>query len=137
MAILVEQRSSNDGHGVGKSFVACALAHKACLCGHGALYHRLPRLVEDIQLSRGNGRYIKLLKGLSRIEALVLDDWGLARLTPVQQRDLLELLDAGICANRPSSRASSRSITGTRPWPIRRSPMRSWTGLSTMPTTSI
>lgn len=79
--------------GVGKSFVACALAHKACLCGHGALYHRLPRLVEDIQLSRGDGRYIKLLKSLSRIEVLVLDDWGLARLTPPQQRDLLELLD--------------------------------------------
>ena len=79
--------------GVGKSFVACALAHKACLNGHGALYHRLPRLVEDIQLSRGDGRYIKLLKSLSRIEVLVLDDWGLARLTPPQQRDLLELLD--------------------------------------------
>ena len=79
--------------GVGKSFVACALAHKACLNGHGALYHRLPRLIEDIQLSRGDGRYIKLLKSLSRIDVLILDDWGLAQLTPPQQRDLLELLD--------------------------------------------
>jgi DNA replication protein DnaC len=79
--------------GVGKSFVACALAHKAALEGYGVLYHRLPRLVEDIQLSRGDGRYIKLLKSLSRIDVLVLDDWGLARLTSPQQRDLLELLD--------------------------------------------
>lgn len=79
--------------GAGKSFVACALAHKACLEGYGALYHRLPRLVEDIQLSRGDGRYLKLLKQLSRIDVLVLDDWGLARLTAAQQRDLLELLD--------------------------------------------
>ena len=79
--------------GVGKSYVACALAHKACLQGYGALYHRLPRLVEDIQLSRGDGRYVKLLKQLSRIEVLVLDDWGLVHLTAPQQRDLLELLD--------------------------------------------
>jgi len=79
--------------GVGKSFVACALAHKATLSGYGSLYHRLPRLLEDIQLSRGDGRYIKLLKSLSRIDVLVLDDWGLAQLTPPQQRDLLELLD--------------------------------------------
>lgn len=57
------------------------------------LYHRLPRLVEDLQLSRGDGRYIKLLRSLSRIDVLVLDDWGLARPTPPQQRDLLELLD--------------------------------------------
>lgn len=79
--------------GVGKSFVACALAHKACLEGFSVLYGRLSRLLEDIELSRGDGRYLKLLKKLSRIEVLVLDDWGLARLTALQQRDLLELLD--------------------------------------------
>lgn len=61
--------------------------------GYGGLYHRIPRLIEDIQVSRGDGPYIKLLKSLSRIEVLVLDDWGLVRLTPPQQRDLLELLD--------------------------------------------
>ena len=79
--------------GVGKSFVACALAHKACLHGHSALYHRLPRLLEDLEIARGDGRYLKLLKTLSKTDVLVLDDWGLTRLTPVQQRDLLELLD--------------------------------------------
>ncbi len=79
--------------GVGKSFVACALAHTACLEGYSAAYHRLPRLVEEIQIARGDGRYLKLLKQLSRVEVLVLDDWGLARLTAPQQADLLELLD--------------------------------------------
>lgn len=79
--------------GVGKSFVACALAHRACLEGYGARYHRLPRLLEDVELARGDGRYLKLLKQLSKIDVLVLDDWGLVHLTANQQRDLLELLD--------------------------------------------
>ena len=79
--------------GVGKSFVSCALAHKACLEGYGALYYRLSRLLEELELSRGDGRYLGLLKKLSRTDVLVLDDWGLARLTGSQQRDLLELLD--------------------------------------------
>lgn len=79
--------------GVGKSFIACALAHKACLEGHGALYHRLPRLLEDLELARGDGRYLKLLKQLSKVDVLVLDDWGLTHLATTQQRDLLELLD--------------------------------------------
>jgi DNA replication protein DnaC len=79
--------------GAGKSFIGCALAHKACLCGFTIAYHRLPRLMEDLQLARGDGRYLKLLTSLSRLDVLVLDDWGLAALTPAQQRDLLELLD--------------------------------------------
>jgi DNA replication protein DnaC len=79
--------------GVGKSFIGCALAHKACLCGFAIAYHRLPRLMEDLQIARGDGRYLKLLNALSRLDVLVLDDWGLAALTAAQQRDLLELLD--------------------------------------------
>lgn len=79
--------------GVGKSYLACALAHKACLEGYSAQYHRLPRLVEDIGLARGDGRYLKLLRQLARLDVLVLDDWALVRLTSSQQRDVLELLD--------------------------------------------
>ena len=60
--------------GVGKSYLACALAHKACLHGYRAQYHRLSRLLEDIEISRGDGRYLKLLKQLSKIDVLVLDD---------------------------------------------------------------
>lgn len=79
--------------GVGKSFIACALAHTACLEGYAALYHRLPRLLEELQIARGDGRYLKLIKQLSRVDVLVLDDWGLVRLTTSQQTDLLELID--------------------------------------------
>lgn len=79
--------------GVGKSFLGCALAHKACLEGFTVRYFRLPRLLEDLAISRGDGRYLKLLKQMSRFEVLVLDDWGLMPLTTPQQQDLLELLD--------------------------------------------
>jgi DNA replication protein DnaC len=79
--------------GVGKSFIACALGHRACLDGFRVGYHRLARLLEDLQLSRGDGRYLKMLRSLQRIDVLILDDWGLASVTASQQRDLLELLD--------------------------------------------
>ncbi len=79
--------------GVGKSFVACALAHRACLDGFTAKYYRLPRLLEDLAIARGDGRYLKLLKQLAKVDILVLDDWGLAKLSPENQRDILELLD--------------------------------------------
>lgn len=79
--------------GVGKSCIACALAHRACLEGFTAKYYRLPRLLEDLEIARGDGRYLKLLKQLAKTDILVLDDWGLAKLSPANQRDLLELLD--------------------------------------------
>jgi DNA replication protein DnaC len=79
--------------GVGKSFVASALAHSACLEGYSAQYWRLSRLVEDLQLARADGRYLRVLKQLARVDLLVLDDWGLARLSSPQQSDMLELLD--------------------------------------------
>lgn len=79
--------------GSGKSFIACALAHKACLEGFTALYNRLPRFLDDLELARGDGRYLSLLKKLTRIDVLVLDDWGLSRLSSREQRDLLEVLD--------------------------------------------
>lgn len=79
--------------GVGKSFIACALAHRACLEGHTARYARLSRLVDDLALARGDGRYLKLLAQLAKVEVLLLDDWGLSPLTAAQQRDLLEVLD--------------------------------------------
>ena len=79
--------------GVGKSFVACTLAHRACLEGHTAHYARLSRLADDLALARGDGRYLKLLTQLAKVEVLLLDDWGLSPLTASQQRDLLEVLD--------------------------------------------
>jgi DNA replication protein DnaC len=79
--------------GVGKSWLACALAHKACRDNRSVLYARLPRLLEDLALARADGRYPRLLKSLARVELLVLDDWGLAPLTAEHRRDLLEVVD--------------------------------------------
>jgi len=79
--------------GLGKSWIACALAHKACRDDRSVLYHRVPRLFDALALARGDGRHARLLKSIARVELLILDDWGLANLTPDQGRDLLEILD--------------------------------------------
>lgn len=79
--------------GVGKSYLACALSHKACRDGHLVVYQRLPRLLEELALSHHDGRYRKLMKSLLKADLLVLDDFGLAPLTTEQQRDLLEIID--------------------------------------------
>ena len=79
--------------GTGKSWLACALGHKACRDDRLVLYHRVPRLLDALALARGDGRYARLLKSLARVELLILDDWGLAPLTSQQGRDLLEIVD--------------------------------------------
>lgn len=79
--------------GVGKTYLACALAHKACREGYKALYQRLPRLLHDLEIAKGDGRYRTLLAGLQRIDLLILDDWGVTPLSDQNRRDLLELLD--------------------------------------------
>ena len=79
--------------GTGKSWLACALGHKACRDDRSVLYHRVPRLLDALALARGDGRYVRLLKSLARVELLILDDWGLAPLTSQQGRDLLEIVD--------------------------------------------
>lgn len=79
--------------GTGKTYLACALAHKVCLEGSTVYYSRLPRLLPELALARCDGSYNRKMKQLAKVEALILDDWGLAPLTDEQRRDLLELLD--------------------------------------------
>ena len=79
--------------GVGKSYLACALAHKACREGYKTRYIRAPRLFEEFTVAKADGRYPKLLAAYARIDLLVIDDWGLATLTEAQRRDLLEITD--------------------------------------------
>jgi len=79
--------------GVGKTWIACALAHKACCEGHHALYLRLPRLLEALPIAKGDGSYAKLLARLAKIDVLILDDWGLSPLNAEQRRDLLEIVE--------------------------------------------
>lgn len=87
--------------GVGKSWIACALAHKACREGYTAWYQRLPRLLQELPLAKGDGSYAKLLARLAKTDVLILDDWGLSKLTAEQRRDLLEILE-----DRHGSRAT-------------------------------
>lgn len=79
--------------GVGKTYLACALAQKACREGYIVLYRRLPRLLMELALAKGDGSYHKLMDKLARTALLVIDDWGLAELTGEQKRDLLEIIE--------------------------------------------
>lgn len=79
--------------GAGKSYLACAFAQKACRNGYTAIYQRMPRLFEDINLAKGDGRYVKLIASLAKVDLLVLDDFGLQPLNQEQRHDLLEILE--------------------------------------------
>ncbi len=79
--------------GVGKTWIACALAQKACREGFTALYLRLPRLLQELPIAKGDGTYNRLLTRLAKVDVLILDDWGLSKLIAEQRRDLLEILE--------------------------------------------
>ena len=79
--------------GTGKTYLACALAHKVCLEGFTALYTRLSRLLPEFIISKGDGSYIKRLQELAKVDVLILDDLGLLTLSPDHRRDLLEVVD--------------------------------------------
>ena len=79
--------------GIGKSWIACALAQKACRDGRSVYYQRVPRMFEGLALARGDGRYARLMKTYARIDLLILDDWGISTLTQAQRVDLLEILE--------------------------------------------
>ena len=79
--------------GVGKSYLACALAQKACREGYRTLYFRLTRLLQELTMARGDGRYGKMLINLAKNDLLVIDDWGLAPLDDHGRRDILEILE--------------------------------------------
>jgi DNA replication protein DnaC len=79
--------------GAGKSFVSCALTHAAVRRGHTALYVRTPRLLTELALSRGDGRYVRRLASLAKIGVLVLDDFCLTPPSIMEAKDLLEVID--------------------------------------------
>ncbi len=79
--------------GVGKTYLACAFAQKACREGYSTLYLRITKLFEDLALAKGDGRYLKLLASFAKADLLVLDDYGLEQLGRDQRHDLLEILE--------------------------------------------
>ncbi len=79
--------------GVGKSWLSCALAQKACRDGYTVHYARVPRLFAELELAHGDGRFAKLFRSLTKSDLLILDDWGPDRLTAPQRRDLMEIVE--------------------------------------------
>ena len=79
--------------GIGKSWLACALGHKACREDISVLYQRVPRLFAALDLARGDGRYAKLLASLARPDLLILDDWGPQVMSADHRRDLMEIVE--------------------------------------------
>jgi DNA replication protein DnaC len=87
--------------GVGQSFVACALAQKACCDGYSALYTRAAALFRDLTIARADGSPRHVLARLSRIDVLVIDDWAMAPLAETERRDFWE-----ICEDRYQTRST-------------------------------
>ena len=79
--------------GLGKSWLACALGHKACRENISVLYVRVPRLFADLAVVHGSPGYARLLRTLARVKLLILDDWGPEALNADQARDLLEIVE--------------------------------------------
>ncbi|MFW6087711.1 MAG: IS21-like element helper ATPase IstB [Myxococcota bacterium] len=95
--------------GTGKTYIACALAHKACREGYTALYVRCSTLLRELELARVDGSYGKRLNRLAKIDVLVLDDWGLVPIAEAQRRDLYEILE---------DRTGLRSTIVTSQYPV-------------------
>ena len=79
--------------GIGKSFLACALAEKACRDGFTALYTRTSQLFRDLALARADGSLRMLLARMARLDLLVVDDWAMAPLADTERRDFLEICE--------------------------------------------
>ena len=79
--------------GCGKTWIACALGHNACLRGIRVRYYRISKLFLALAQAKADGSYRKLLGQLGKTELLIIDDWGLEKLTQLQIYDLMEIMD--------------------------------------------
>lgn len=79
--------------GSGKTYIACALGHTACMKGYRVKYYRISRLLLELNQSKADGSYAKALQALTKVDALLLDDWGLEVLNAAQRNDIMEIMD--------------------------------------------
>ena len=79
--------------GAGKSFLACALAQKACRDGYTVVCERATRFFHDLAVTKATGMYSKFLSDIAKTDLLVIDDFLLAPLTDEQRHDLLEIME--------------------------------------------
>lgn len=97
--------------GLGKTWLSCALADKACREGWTSKYTRLPLLLHDLNITRADGTFMKELSKLAKTDVLILDDWGLATLGDEERRDLMEIIEA---------RSGRRSTIVTSQLPVKK-----------------
>jgi len=122
---------------VGKSWLACALGHKACRDNRSVLYQRVPKLFAELALARGDGRYARILRSLTGVRLLILDDWGLEPLDASARRDPTRSSRNAMGVARSFSPARSPSTNGTPLSETRLMPTPSSTASFTTPTASI
>lgn len=79
--------------GTGKTYLSCAFGNGACRKGFKTFYHRVPKLLEEVKISRFDGSYMRLITKLGRAQLLILDDFGLSMLTEAESKDLLEVIE--------------------------------------------
>lgn len=79
--------------GTGKSYLASALVHKACLVGLKAHFIRVPKLFRELAVAKLDGSYNQYLNRLAKFEVVVFDDWGLAPMTLEEARDFFEIIE--------------------------------------------
>ncbi len=79
--------------GVGKTWLACALAHQTCRQGLTARYLRVPRFLEELRVAHSDGSFSKRLAALAKVDLIIMDDWAISPITAGHRQDLLELLD--------------------------------------------
>ena len=79
--------------GCGKTWIACALGNQACRQGYSVRYLRVPRLFEQLRIAHGDGSYPRLMDQLLKTDLLILDDWGIQKLTGPQRHDLMEVIE--------------------------------------------
>jgi DNA replication protein DnaC len=95
--------------GIGKSYLACAFVERACRRGHNAAYVRLPRLLQQLAVARGDGSYARILDRLARLDLLAIDDWLISPLRDSERRDLVEVVEDR--SERASTLVASQLLT--------------------------
>lgn len=101
--------------GVGKTWLACALAQQAARSGFTVLYMRAPRLLEELRVAHGDGSFGRRLAQLARIDLLAIDDFAIAPITAPERNDLLELLDDRV-GTRATLITSQLPVTAWHEW---------------------
>lgn len=79
--------------GCGKTWLACALGNQACRRGFSVRYLRLPNFFEQLRIAHADGTYIRLMNQLLKTDLLILDDWGIQKITAAQRQDLMEVIE--------------------------------------------